>query len=123
MARILIVEDDAGVAEALQFVLHKNNYTTDHAKNIALAEKLSAETDYHCTILDVWLGQEDGLSFLVSQRQYNNDRPFIIISGGGPGRSLENVTARADALGAVAVLYKPFDDTELLTTLEKIITP
>ena len=47
--------------------------------------------------------------------------PFVVISGGGPGRTLENVTARADAYGAVRILYKPFEDEELLAALNQTL--
>lgn len=118
MTQILIVEDDKAVADAILFVLnrHYNDVTLHHTR--ADAEAFLKKTSVDLIITDVWLGDDDGLDFLGAQRQGGNLAPAIVISGGGPGRTLENVTARADAYGAVAVIYKPFEDTELLKAVE-----
>ena len=121
-ANILLIEDDHDVAEAIMLVLESNGYNVTHADNSAKArENLSGKT-FGCALLDVWLGAEDGLAVLSDLRSEGEAIPVIVISGGGPGRTLENVTARADALGAFGVLYKPFGDSELLDAVKQALS-
>lgn len=114
MMRILIIEDDPAVAESVQFVLERNGYQTAHAENGSMAKKLLQETHFCGAIIDVWLGEEDGLEVLSGLRAAGNTLPVIVMSGGGPGRSLETVSTRADVLDAASMLFKPFTDDELL---------
>ena len=111
MGKILIVDDDAGVADSVALVLREAGHEPRIASDgrSALAAMTMAPPD--ACVLDVWLGEEDGLA--VAEAARGRGLPVVVMSGGGPGRSLEQVTARADALGAVRVLYKPFDDDEL----------
>jgi CheY-like chemotaxis protein len=113
MTHILLIEDDPAVAEAIVFVLQGAGHEITHVPDAAKAAEALEKGHYDCALVDVWLGEDDGLAFLASQRERYFKLPFVVISGGGPGKTLEHVTARADALGAVGVLYKPFTDEEL----------
>ncbi|WOI52802.1 response regulator [Parvularcula sp. LCG005] len=121
MSTILIVDDDAAVADVVKLVLSEAGHKclVAHSPRDALdvVEKQSVDG----IILDVWLGRDDGLDLAATLIERMPTQPFIIMSGGGPGRSLEMVTARADALGACSVLYKPFDDDELLTAVDAML--
>ncbi|MCI5043359.1 MAG: response regulator [Aquisalinus sp.] len=117
MAKILLIEDDKAVADSLSFVLQRKNHEITHATNTISAKHELGSKSFDCAFIDVWLGEEDGLEFLADNGELFSETPFIVISGGGPGRTLENVTARADAYGAVRMLFKPFEDTELLDAL------
>lgn len=72
-------------------------------------------------IIDVWLRGEDGLDVAEKLAERRDRLPFAVMSGGGPGRSLERVTARADALGARGILFKPFDDDELMALVATML--
>ena len=119
MKSILIIEDDESVAEAVSFVLERNGYKTARVDTgMAAADRLRQQT--FCGVLvDVWLGQEDGLDVLARLRAAGNTLPVVVISGGGPGRTLESVSTRADVLDATAVLFKPFTDEELLDAIHR----
>ncbi|MCI5047009.1 MAG: response regulator [Aquisalinus sp.] len=121
MAKILLIEDDTAVADAISFVLRRNNHEITHVSNTLRAKQELALSSFDCAFIDVWLGKEDGLEFLADNSNLFSTTPFIVISGGGPGRTLENVTARADAYGAVRMLYKPFEDSELLDALSQAL--
>ncbi len=121
MAKILLIEDDKAVADSLSFVLRRNDHEISHAANTHAAKQELGSSSFDCAFIDVWLGDEDGLEFLADNAALFSATPFIVISGGGPGRTLENVTARADAYGAVRMLYKPFEDSELLDALSQAL--
>ena len=119
MPTILIVDDDKGVADAIRLVLEEADHkvlVTHHADEARRLVKNDPPPDI--CLFDVFMDGEDGLALAAELQQPGAPR-IIIMSGGGPGRSLESVTARADALGAVAVLFKPFDDEELLEAVSR----
>lgn len=119
MINVLVIEDDPAVAESILFVLGQNGYAACHVTTgRAAADKLNQQ-QYSCALIDVWLGDEDGLDLLSRLRGAGNDLPVIIMSGGGPGRTLETVSTRADVLDARTVLFKPFSDGELLDAIRK----
>ncbi len=118
MSKILLIEDDQAVADAISLSLSMLEHECNHVSNISDALNLLQSEQFDVAMIDVWLGKEDGLSFLAKVSTSAQMPPFIVISGGGPGRTLENVTARADAYGAVAFLYKPFDDQELAEAIK-----
>lgn len=118
MPTILIVDDDKAVAAAVELVLKEAGHDVLVAYDADTARGLVAARGPDVCVLDVFMDGKDGLA-LASELRGPDAPPVIIMSGGGPGRSLESVTARADALGAVAMLFKPFDDDELLAAVEK----
>ena len=119
MPSILIVDDDKAVADALRLALEEAGHAVRVAHEPAAARMIVAsDTPPDICIFDVFMDGEDGLA-LAAELQHEGAPRVIIMSGGGPGRTLESVTARADALGAVAVLFKPFDDDELLEAVRR----
>lgn len=121
MAHILVVDDQAAMAEVVSAVLVEAGYTASQAGTAAAARSQIEEKRIDGAIIDVWLGGEDGLDLAASILADHPGFRFVIMSGGGPGRTLELVTAKADALGAHGVLYKPFDDDELLHAVTKML--
>ena len=119
MTTVLIVDDDAPVAESVALVLEDAGYETRivHDAKSALAA-MRAEPPDAC-VFDVWLDGDDGLA--LAEHARDAGLPLVVMSGGGPGRTLEQVTAKADALGAAAMLFKPFDDEELTEAVARAL--
>ncbi|WP_282604365.1 response regulator [Pelagibius sp. Alg239-R121] len=121
MSKILVVDDDEFVRESVCAVLNVAGYDTVEATNgeegITLIEKEAPDL----AIVDIWMPKVDGLTLLRRVRAENSDLPIIIVSGGGPGETLERATAIADIYNADHVLFKPFEDTELLEMIEKLL--
>ena len=120
MARILVVDDDMAVAEVIVLVLSNAGHETTRAANLTEARAALENTEFDGVLIDVWLGEDDGLTLAQELEAHPAQTPFAIMSGGGPRRTLETVTARADSLGASGVLFKPFEDDELLGAIEKM---
>ena len=119
MTTILIVDDDAPVGQSVALVLEDAGYTAAIARDAASAiARMTADPPDAC-IFDVWLDGDDGLA--LAEKARDAGLPLVVMSGGGPGRSLEQVTAKADALGAAAMLFKPFDDEELIEAVERAL--
>ena len=82
-------------------------------------EQYDGQTDL--ILLDVWLGEENGLTLLGEIRTDGFEGPVIVMSGGGPGRTLEQAMAIADVRGANQVLIKPFTNDEILDAVQSVL--
>lgn len=115
MRTVLVVDDDIRVAQSVALVLEDAGYKPRMVHDAKAALAAMRITPPDACLIDVWLDGEDGLALAEAARDAR--LPLVVMSGGGPGRSLEQVTAKADALGAAAMLFKPFDDDELTDAL------
>ncbi len=115
MAKILIVDDDPELRNALKLRLRANNYDTVHAVDgySAIAQALKEHPDL--IILDLGLPAGDG--FLVLDRMQENDQlssiPVVVLTARDPQGNEE----RALKAGAAAYFQKPADNTELLDVI------
>jgi DNA-binding response OmpR family regulator len=117
--RILVVEDDADLAELVAFGLRNERYAVDVARTCAEAEELLRTTDFDVACIDLGLPDGDGLD-LVRRLPADPDLRR-------PGRSIV-LTARdavADRVagldaGADDYLVKPFEFAELTARLRAL---
>ena len=114
---VLIVDDDVPVAQSVALVLEDAGYAARQVHDARSALDAMRGDPPDACVFDVWLDGDDGLALAEEARMLG--LPLVVMSGGGPGRSLESVTAKADALGAAAMLFKPFDDDELTDAIAK----
>jgi len=110
--KILIVDDDANLRQALRLRLRANHYDTVHAVDgySAIAQAYKERPDL--IILDLGLPAGDG--FVVLDRLQRDDKlsdiPVVVLTARDPQSSEE----RAFAAGATAFFQKPADNGELL---------
>jgi CheY-like chemotaxis protein len=121
MARILIVDDVEDVRLSLRGLLEAAGHEVDEATNGREALEVTARESFDLVLADIFMPERDGLSFLDELRRRDAEVPVIIMSGGGPGAPLERAVALADAYGASRVLFKPFENTELLQALDELL--
>jgi two-component system OmpR family response regulator len=107
--RILITEDDASLAEALQFSLTQSGYAVDWVNNGTAADEALKADVYGLLILDLGLPKLDGIEVLQRLRRRNTALPVLILSG---REQPEEKVAGLD-LGADDYLVKPFSLNEL----------
>ncbi|WP_417514636.1 response regulator [Minwuia sp.] len=121
MARILIAEDVPEMREAMELVLTAEGHAVTLAEDGAVASARLSEGTFDIAVLDIWMPRKGGLALMKEITEQHPELRIIIVSGGGPDASLENVTAVADLYGALRVLYKPFDDEELLDAVREAV--
>jgi len=111
--RILIVEDEVHLTEALVQILKKHHYTVDavHDGNEGLDHALSGI--YDLILLDVMLPGMDGLSLLRSIRAEGVSTPVIMLTAKG---EIPDKVAGLDS-GADDYVAKPFSIEELLARI------
>lgn len=111
--RILIVEDETYLAEALTHILKKNNYSAD-AVNDGLSGLDNALTGiYDLILLDIMLPGMDGISVLRKLRSAGIETPVILLTAKG---EVSDKVRGLDS-GADDYLAKPFATEELLARI------
>jgi two-component system KDP operon response regulator KdpE len=115
MAKILIVDDDPELRQALKLRLRANHYDTVHAVDgySAIAQAIKEHPDL--IILDLGLPAGDG--FVVLDRLQDDDKlssiPVVVLTA----RDAQGNEQRAIQAGASAYFQKPADNTELLDVI------
>jgi two-component system OmpR family response regulator len=114
--RILLVEDDAALASAVCGYLTAKAFVVDVAPGLAEARGALLSVQYAAILLDLHLGDGDGLSLLPAVRQLP-DRPIVIVV-----TARDQVTDRIRGLdaGADDYIIKPYDPAELLARLRAV---
>ncbi|ANY90764.1 MULTISPECIES: response regulator [Pseudomonas] len=115
--RILLVEDDSMIAQALQAALEAAGYAVDCVDNGLTAETALLAHDYDQVLLDLGLPGQDGLQLLQHLRAADNPVPLLIITA-RPG--LDDRLRGLDG-GADDFLQKPFEMAELLARMRAVM--
>jgi CheY-like chemotaxis protein len=117
MHKILIVDDDQESRDLLCEVLESSGYLPHAvADGVAAREVLSRDSEYRIVIADLRMPQESGLELLRNLRQQNCQHEIILMSSFMSGA--DKIAAKA--LGAQALLEKPFQLTDLLQTVAEV---
>lgn len=111
--RILLVEDEIYMAQAVAQVLEKNNYTVDLAHDGEYGLDCALSGIYDMIILDIMLPGRSGLDILNTLRQEKLAVPILLLTA--KSETEDKVTGLD--LGADDYLTKPFDMPELLARL------
>lgn len=113
MQRILIVEDEVKVANAVKMGLEENGFEVDVAYDGRIGKGLASSQDYDLVILDLNLPHHNGYEICEVIRRRNNKVPVIMLTAlGGMDDKMQ-----AFELGADDYLVKPFDFRELLARI------
>lgn len=115
--RLLLAEDDAGLARQISAALGRAGYTVDRASDGEDAWFMGDSEPYDAVILDLGLPTLDGLAALRRWRAAGRAMPVLILTARASWR--EKVTGLRE--GADDYLAKPFEMEELLARLEALI--
>jgi EAL domain-containing protein (putative c-di-GMP-specific phosphodiesterase class I)/CheY-like chemotaxis protein len=118
MARILVVDDDSALRQALGTVLHRNGYEVEQAENGAEALQKSLGSLFDAAVVDYQMAPSDGLEFLSQLRDIQPRCVRLLMSG-----VLDlSVVMHAVNHGDVArVVQKPFRLDAIVKALEELI--
>ncbi len=116
--KILLLEDNARLANLIKDVLEKENYKVDLTDDGEKALNMLAD-GYHCYILDINVPSIDGISILETIRLYHKNIPVIIISS---NHNLDKIQ-KSYELGCDDYLKKPFYMYELVQKVKKLLLP
>lgn len=114
--RILYVEDEKFLAEAVIHLLKKEKIMVDHAADGEEGLALALKPNYDCIVLDIMLPKLSGLEILKTIRGRGVKTPVIMLSALG---EVEDKIKGLE-LGADDYLAKPFKTAELIARINAV---
>ncbi len=115
--KILLVEDEEGIANLVRRGLEKANYAVDRATDGITGLQMAQERTYSLIILDLMLPGMDGLRICESLRARQSQVPILMLT------ARDSIEDRVHGLevGADDYLPKPFDFAELLARVRALL--
>lgn len=114
---LLVIEDEAKIADFLRRGLESAGYAVDVAGDGARAMDLLFAADYDLVILDLMLPDIDGLELLKKIRNRKSNPPVLILSA----RDAVNDRVKGLEYGADDYIVKPFAFVELLARTRALL--
>jgi DNA-binding NtrC family response regulator len=111
--RILVVDDDRTVRNAVRVMLEEAGMEISEATNGAEALRALRRHGADVVLCDLFMPEQDGMEFLRELRPRSSGVRVVAMSGGGNFHGTVDLLPVARFLGAVAVLPKPFNQHEL----------
>ncbi|MFO8152783.1 response regulator transcription factor [Thioalkalivibrio sp.] len=115
-ARVVVVEDDARMARALERYLRRDGHLVTRVASGPVLRQLCRENDIDLVLLDLNLGSEDGMD-LARELLRSTSAAVIIVTG---RVDLQDRITGLDA-GADDYVTKPFDPEELLARVRAVL--
>jgi DNA-binding response OmpR family regulator len=120
MARILLIEDEKPMRDAIEKILIRAGHEARTAINgrEGLASIPGAPPDL--VITDIFMPEKDGIETIVALRNALKDVKIIAMSGGGRASNFDFLQL-AGKIGADAVLKKPLRMADLLACIDRLL--
>jgi two-component system, OmpR family, response regulator QseB len=115
--RLLLVEDDAMIGEAIRAGLKRDGFTVDWVYDGESASQVLRSEEFDLLLLDLGLPRKGGLEVLTGARARGLEMPVLIIT------ARDAVSDRVQGLdaGADDYLVKPFDLDELAARIRALL--
>jgi two-component system, NtrC family, nitrogen regulation response regulator NtrX len=117
MPKVLVIDDEKPIRDALQNILTAEQYQVDLAENGKKGLELLADNGYDVVLCDIKMPGMDGLEVMAKAGEIAGDVPFILISGHG---TIE-IAVEAVRKGAYDFISKPPDLNRLLITIRNAV--
>jgi len=117
MPKILVIDDEKPIRDALHNILTAEQYQVDIVENGKKGLEMLNENDYDVVLCDIKMPGMDGLEVMAKAAETAPEVPFILISGHG---TIE-IAVEAVRKGAYDFISKPPDLNRLLITLRNAV--
>ena len=119
MSRVLVVEDEAHLAQGLRFNLEAEGYSAEVVGDgeAATDRLLGKKENFDAIVLDIMLPGKDGFSVVSELRAARNYVPVLMLTARGRPEDV----LKGFAAGADDYLPKPFDLSILLARLQGLL--
>jgi DNA-binding NtrC family response regulator len=120
-ALILVVDDDEAICRTLSVALQSRGYDVLCAADARMAEQLMDARQPNLILTDIVMDEADGLELINTiLRVRKLSVPIVAMSGASSAYGFDSL-AIAARLGAAATLSKPFSNTLLYETVERVL--
>ncbi len=116
-ARILVIDDDPGLAEVIGMLLEREGYAFERAGTVKAGLERIHAGELDLVITDLRLPDGTGLDVIAASRARYPELPLIMITSYS---SMESAIASLRA-GAVDYIIKPFDNEEFLHAIARTL--
>jgi two-component system nitrogen regulation response regulator NtrX len=114
---ILVLDDEKNIRSSIQLALSPEGYHVLSCHEVTTALQALRENVVDLAIIDIRLGEIDGLTFFQKVRSEDIDVPTVFISG----HASLTEAAKAVQLGAFDFLEKPFSPERLLLSVSRCL--
>lgn len=115
--RILLIEDETGIASLIREGMEEANHSVDVARDGQTGLEMALERTYHLIILDLMLPRRDGWSVCEELRARRDRVPILMLTA----RDTVEDKIRGLDMGADDYLPKPFDFKELMARVRALL--
>lgn len=114
--KILIADDDPSIVDSVKMMLELEGYDVSTTTDGATIYKMEKEYP-DLLLLDIWMSGQDGREICkyLKSEPHTKNIPIIMISAS------RDVKQSAKESGADGFIEKPFEQTQLLTLIEKYV--
>ena len=115
---ILVIDDENYICESCDRIFSKAGYKVDTNISATSGFRQALTNPYDAIILDLNLVESDGMKLLYGIRKRKPDIPVVIITG----YPSEDSRRMSTTLGVTDYITKPFEPSELLDPVQKVIS-
>ncbi len=115
--KVLIVDDEPGLRDALSRVMKSQNIQTEIADNGRMALEVLKGQPFHAVLCDIMMPEMTGLDCLAQAQSEGIITPFIFVTGFGDADRM----LQAIRLGAIDFINKPFDNDEIIDVVFRVL--
>lgn len=119
MQKVLLIEDEPHIAEALSFLLSREGLSVETHANGEDAAEVAQRARPDLVILDVMLPNKSGFEILRELRGAPDtaDLPVMMLTAKGQDKD----RSRAEASGASMFMSKPFSNSEIIENVKRLL--
>jgi CheY-like chemotaxis protein len=121
MASILVIEDVPAVMISLRIILGGQGHDVTCTGVAKAGLEYLTKQRFDLVISDIWMPGINGAEIIRQGRNLAPGTPFLAITGGTPNSGEGRAAGHEDKFGADAVLFKPFEKTELLLAVAALL--
>ncbi|MEM7441656.1 MAG: response regulator [Pseudomonadota bacterium] len=117
--KVLLIEDEPNIVEALSFLLTREGLDVRAHSNGDDAARVAQDTDPDLVILDVMLPNKSGFDILRELRAapQTADLPVMMLTAKGQSKD----RAEAEEAGANLFMTKPFSNAEIVAGVKRLL--
>jgi len=119
MKTILIVDDEQDTLNYLEYILKKFNFNSIIVDNGFDALQKIREGKVDLVLTDIAMPDMDGYELYSQIRNFDDNIPIIMMTGFGYDPNHVLVKAKKDGLHDI--IFKPFDDEDLIKMIDKAL--